>query len=94
MIDQSTYCRVLLHGDLVTTPESLASFRISGTQWSVRLAKEQASSVAEMHRQLAELAPGLLSNRDVAVGNAMAVLRAAQRRLAYLYLRRRMSPDS
>ena len=94
VIDQSTYCRVLLHGDLVTTPESLASFRISGTQWSVRLAKEQAGSVAEMHRQLAGLSPGLLSTRDVAVGNAMAVLRAAQRRLAYLYLRRRMSPDS
>jgi glycosyltransferase involved in cell wall biosynthesis len=94
VIDQSTYCRVLLHGDLVTTPESLASFRISGTQMSVRLAKEQAQSVATMHRQLAELSPGLLSNRDVAVGDAMAALRAAQRRLVYLYLRRRMSPDS
>ena len=94
VIDQSTYCRVLMHGDLVTSPESLASFRISSTQWSVRLAKEQARSVAEMHRQLAALTPGLLSTRDVAVGNAMAVVRAAQRRLAYLYLRRRMSPDS
>lgn len=94
VIDQSTYCRVLLHGDLVTTPESLASFRISATQWSVRLAEEQARSVAELHRQLAELSPGLLSSRDVAVGNAMAAVRAAQRRLVYLYLRRRMSPDS
>ena len=36
LIDQSTYCRVLLHGDLATAPGALAAFRISSTQWSVR----------------------------------------------------------
>ena len=61
LIDQSTYCRVLLHGDLATAPGTLAAFRVSSTQWSVALAREQARSVAEMHRQVAELAPGLLA---------------------------------
>ncbi len=94
LIDQSTYCRVLLHGDLATAPGTLAAFRISSTQWSVALAREQARSVAEMHRQVAELAPGLLSSRDLRVGNARARLRAFQRRLVYLYLGRRMRPPA
>ena len=92
LIDQATYCRVLLRGDLVAVPEPLAAFRVSADQWSVSLAREQASSAAEMHRQLRELAPDLLSARDVRVGNAMATLRAAQRRLFYLYLGQRMRP--
>ncbi len=95
LIDQATYSRVLLRGDLVTTPETVASFRISSTQWSVSLAREQAGSAAEMHRQIAEMVPGLLSPRDVRLGNARATLRAFQRRLVYLYLGRRMhAPDS
>ena len=56
MIDQATYCRVLLRGDLADAPGSLAAFRLSSTQWSVALAREQARSAAEMHRQIAELA--------------------------------------
>lgn len=90
MIDQATYCRVLLRGDLATTTGSLAAFRISSTQWSVVLARQQARSAAEMHRQIAELVPGLLSPRQVRVGNARARVRAFQRRLLYLYLGRRM----
>jgi glycosyltransferase involved in cell wall biosynthesis len=93
IIDQATYCRVLLQGDFVTAPGPLAAFRVSATQWSVALAREQARSAAEMHRQLREMAPGLLSKRDVRVGNAMAALRALQRRVFYLYLGRRMTPD-
>jgi glycosyltransferase involved in cell wall biosynthesis len=92
LIDQSTYCRVLLRGDLAVAPGTLAAFRVSSTQWSVALAREQARSVAEMHRQVAELAPGLLSPRDLRVGNARARLREFQRRLFYLYLARRMQP--
>ena len=94
LIDQSTYCRVLLHGDLATAPGTLAAFRLSSTQWSVALAREQARSAAELHRQVAELAPGLLSSRDIQVGNARARLRAFQRRLVYLYLGRRLQPPA
>jgi glycosyltransferase involved in cell wall biosynthesis len=93
IIDQATYCRVLLRGDLATTPGPIAAFRISATQWSVALARQQARSAAEMHRQLREMSPGLLSRRDVKVGNAMAALRALQRRLFYIYLGRRMTPQ-
>ena len=94
IIDQATYSRVLLQGDFAATPGPLAAFRVSATQWSVALAREQAKSAAEMHRQLREMAPGLLSARDVRVGNAMAALRALQRRLFYIYLGRRMTPET
>lgn len=90
MIDQGTYSRVLLHGDFVATPAPLAAFRVSATQWSVQLTREQADSAAEMHRQLAALSPEALSAGDVRCGNAMARIRSWQRRLAYLYLGRRM----
>jgi len=92
LIDQATYCRVLLRGDLVAVPGPLAAFRVSATQLSVDLAREQAASAAEMHRRLRELDPNLLSARDVRIGDAMARLRALQRRLFYLYLGRRMHP--
>ncbi len=94
MIDQGTYSRVLLRGDFVATPGPLAAFRVSASQWSVQLTREQAESAAEMHRQLASLAPETLSSRDVRRGNAMARLRSWQRRLAYLYLGRRMKPQA
>lgn len=91
-IDQATYCRLLLNGDLVTTPGSLAAFRLSSTQWSVSLASQQARSTAEMHRQLARLMPGVISAGDVRLGNARATARSFQRRLVYLYLGHRMVP--
>jgi glycosyltransferase involved in cell wall biosynthesis len=94
VIDQATYCRVLLHGDLVTTTGSLAAFRLSSTQWSVALARQQARSVAEMHRQLAVLAPGLLTRGDLRLGAARATLRSFERRLVYLQLGRRMQPPA
>jgi glycosyltransferase involved in cell wall biosynthesis len=87
LIDQATYCRVLLRGDLATVPEPLAAFRVSAGQLSVELARQQAASAAQMHRQLRETVPGLLSARDVRIGNARASLRALERRLFYLYLR-------
>ncbi len=94
MIDQGTYSRVLLEGDFVGTPGPLAAFRVSASQWSVRLTRQQAESAAVMHAQLAELAPDTLSAADVRRGNRMARLRAWQRRMAYLYLGRRMKPKS
>lgn len=92
LIDQATYCRVLLQGDLIAVPGPLAAFRVSAGQLSVALARQQASSAAAMHRQLRDLEPGLLSATDVRVGNAMASVRAWQRRLFYAWLGRRMRP--
>ena len=93
MIDQATYCRTLLRGNLVVVPGPLAAFRISGTQLSVQMAREQAASAATMHHELSGLETGLLSKNDVRIGNAMAALRAAQRRLVYAYLERRRRLD-
>jgi glycosyltransferase involved in cell wall biosynthesis len=90
MIDQATYSRALLEGDLIALPGSLSAFRLSASQWSVELSRQQARSAAEMHRQLAAISPGLLSPTDVTRGNAMAAIRAAQRRLVYLSLGPRM----
>jgi hypothetical protein len=94
MIDQGTYSRVLFEGDFVGTAGPLAAFRVSASQWSVRLTRQQAESAADMHQQLADLSPETLSPADVRRGNRMARLRAWQRRLAYLYLGRRMRPQA
>ena len=94
LIDQATYSRVLLDGDVVALPGPLAAFRLSTAQLSVRLSKSQAASAAEMHRQLAAAMPGLLSPADVWRGNTMATVRAAQRRLLYLILGRRLQHRS
>ena len=92
MIDQATYCRVLLHGDLAT---ARARWPPSGSARPSGASRWLASRRARPRRCTArsrELAPGLLSARDIRVGNATATLRAFQRRLVYLYLGRRMEP--
>ena len=90
MIDQATYCRVLLHGDLATAPgpsPPSGSARPSGASpWPASRPARPPRCTARSR----ELAPGLLSGRDLASGNARATLRAFQRRLVYLYLGRRM----
>jgi glycosyltransferase involved in cell wall biosynthesis len=90
LIDQATYCRVLLRGDLAIVPEPLAAFRLNAGQWSIKLSSEQARSAAEMHHQLRAMAPGLISARDVRIGDVMASFRALQRRMFYVYLGRRL----
>jgi hypothetical protein len=90
LIDQATYTRVMLHGDMVALREPLASFRINAGQWSVRLTKQQASQAIAFHRELREHDPSLLSAADLMLGNARAALMATMRRGAYQWLRRRM----
>jgi glycosyltransferase involved in cell wall biosynthesis len=89
-IDAGTYGRVLLQGDLVALPESLASFRVSAAQWSVRLAAEQYQQAAGFAARMRDLAPDAVGGGDVRIGNTRARVAAAQRRLAYLWLGRRM----
>ncbi len=90
LIDQASYSRIMLHGDMVALPRTLASFRISSTQWSVRLVKEQAAQAVAFHKALRASDEALLSAWDVLIGNAMARSMAQARRLTYLWLRRRM----
>ncbi len=91
VIDEATYCLVLLRGDLVALDRSLAAFRISDQQWSVELAGQQAAQVIGFHEALAARAPGLLSRADLLRGRLLAQGLARARRLVYLGLRRRMA---
>ncbi|MEP7369264.1 MAG: glycosyltransferase family A protein [Dermatophilaceae bacterium] len=90
VIDESTYANVLLLGDFFGIGTALAAFRLSSTQWSVRLARQQSGQVIGFHHQLASEVPGLVSGPDLWRGDAMAVGMALVRRLAYLWVGRRM----
>ncbi len=90
LIDETTYARVLLQGSLATVDVPLAAFRLSNTQWSVKLAQEQSSQAAGFHRWVREEHPDVVSARDVAVGNAKSAVMARLRRLVYWRLRTRM----
>jgi hypothetical protein len=90
VIDEATYVNVLLGGDFLGIDTALAAFRISSSQWSVRLAREQAHQVIGFHHQLADDELGLLSRSDLLRGDTMARGMAVARRLVYLWLGRRM----
>lgn len=92
VIDQQTFCNLLMTGDFYALPTSLASFRLSSSQWSVDLAKQQSDQVVAFHHRLAADNPGLLSRLDLARGDTMARAMAYVRRAAYLWLGRKMNP--
>ncbi|HEX7537102.1 MAG TPA: glycosyltransferase family 2 protein [Dermatophilaceae bacterium] len=94
VIDEATYVSVLLHGDFLGIGESLAAFRLSSSQWSVQLARDQSTQVVGFHRRLANGTPGLLSRADLLRGNARARGMAYVRRLAYLWVGRRMHAET
>lgn len=90
-IDAGSYAHVLVQGDMVALRRSLASFRVSAAQWSVRLMRRQAAEAADFHRLARRLAPGAITAGDVRLGDVRAHVLALQRRAAYLVLGRRMS---
>ncbi|MHB1472277.1 MAG: glycosyltransferase family 2 protein [Dermatophilaceae bacterium] len=90
VIDEATYVKVLLTGDFLGIDKALAAFRLSSSQWSVHLAREQSGQVIGFHHQLADEAPGMLSRADLWRGDAMARAMAYVRRLAYVWVGRRM----
>jgi glycosyltransferase involved in cell wall biosynthesis len=90
VIDEATYVRVLLRGDFFGIDRSLAAFRLSSSQWSVDLAREQSRQVIGFHHLLASQVPGLLSRTDLLRGDARARAMAYARRLAYIWVGRRM----
>jgi len=91
LIDETSYANVLLQGKFVGVPGSLAGFRISDSQWSVRLVNEQAEQAIGFHNWMRHTHPEVLSSRDLRLGNLRARLMAQVRRVAYLWLGRRMS---
>ncbi|MCO7274304.1 MULTISPECIES: glycosyltransferase family 2 protein [Cellulosimicrobium] len=91
-IDAGSYAHVMVQGRVVALRESLASFRVSASQWSVRLMRQQAEEAAEFHRLARELAPATITEQDVRRGDRLAKVVALQRRAAYVVLGRRMRP--
>jgi len=90
VIDEATYVNVLLRGDFLGIGRPLAAFRLSSSQWSVHLAREQSRQVIGFHHRLADDASGLLTRTDLFRGDARAWGMAYARRLAYLWVGRRM----
>ena len=90
LIDQASYSRVMMQGGMVAIDAVLASFRISATQWSVRLVQQQSSQAIGFHEDFAARHPGLLTASELRRGNRRAKWMAYARRLAYIWLRRRM----
>ncbi len=90
LIDQATYSRVMAHGNAVALREVLASFRISSSQWSVRLTSEQARQAVAFHEDFSATHPGMFTPAELRRGNRRARWMAHARRLAYFWLRRRM----
>jgi glycosyltransferase involved in cell wall biosynthesis len=90
LIDLATCCAVLLGGNLVAVPRSLAAFRVSQSQWSVQLVRAQANQFIGFSRDFAAAHPGLLGRRDLLVSTMRAQANAAARRAVYRWLGQRM----
>ena len=88
-IDLDAYARVLEHGDLVAADATLGSFRVSPTQWSAALERDQRRENHEFVSRLA-VASGL-SRRGWSArrGRATASALSVGRSLVYRRLRRR-----
>jgi glycosyltransferase involved in cell wall biosynthesis len=94
LIDEATYCAVLLQGSLVAVPRALASFRVSQSQWSVQLVRTQAKQAIGFRRDFAAAHPGLLGRQHLLVGSLRARANAYGRRAVYRWLGRRMRIDA
>ncbi len=86
LIDQATYCAVLVRGNLVAVPRSLAAFRVSPSQWSVRIGRAQAQHYIDFNREFAAAHPRLLGPHHLLVGAMKARANAYGRRVVYRWL--------
>ena len=89
-IDEDLYLRVLRSGDLVALGDTLAAFRLSLSQWSARLIREQATQARRFHRRIADEMPEIVSPADARRGALLGTAAAYQRRLAYLVWNKRL----
>jgi glycosyltransferase involved in cell wall biosynthesis len=92
LLDQTTYARVLGHGNLIALPQVVGDFRLSNTQWSVDLAASQARQARGFHKWASEKYPQAISGLDVRIGDARATAMAFSRRTLYWFLAHRMHP--
>jgi hypothetical protein len=90
LIDQATYSRVLMQGEFAPDLTTGATFRMSATQWSVVLVRDQADQAKAFHRALHTEHPEAVSAVDVLIGNIRASMMARARQVSYWILKRRM----
>ncbi len=93
LIDQASYCTVLLNGNLIAGSHSLAAFRISQNQWSMKLVREQANQSVEFQRKFAADHPGVIGRQHLLIGAMRARLAAVGRRVVYRWVGKGMQPN-
>lgn len=91
LIDMDMYVKALGLGSLVAIPTALAAFRVSSSQWSVALFRDQARQTRSFNRRVATEFPGILSSVDLRYGDFRAYSNAIARRFAYRLWSRRIS---
>ncbi len=88
-IDLDFYLRCLEHGDAVLDSRVLCSFRVSPKQLSAVLTKSQAREMKALFAETALRYPHHVSDADVRLGSARALLLAQARRMLYRQMRMR-----
>lgn len=83
VIDIDYWLRLLSHGNAVYLPDVLASFRVSRSSHSVRMARHQASEFKAFLTELKEAGHYPLSNGDIRLGGLMATLNSLGRSIYY-----------
>jgi glycosyltransferase involved in cell wall biosynthesis len=88
VIDLDYWFRLLDHGDAYHLPQALASFRVSGSQWSVVLGHQQGQDFLRCVARHSAAWPQPLGQLDRALGRITPGLNNLARRVFYsLYLR-------
>ena len=83
MIDVDFYCRVLQECEVITLPDVLCAFRLSGDALSSQLAATQAQQAKSFFQEVARANPNLITGWDLKLGQIRATLLAPARRLVY-----------
>jgi glycosyltransferase involved in cell wall biosynthesis len=89
VIDLDLWSRLLFTGPAYALSETLAAFRVSSGQWSIKLARHQSSQLRQLFAEIRAVPESSVSRFDAAVGWITAGLMARLRRIAYFGLRLR-----
>ncbi len=91
VIDIDYWLRLLKHGSAAYLPDALASFRVSSSSHSVRMARHQASEFKAFLAELKDSGLYPLSNADIRMGGLAATLNGLGRSVVYRWAMRAAS---
>lgn len=86
VLDLDYWVRLLLHGDAYYLAKPLASFRVSGGSWSVRIGARQSQEYQRFIRKLMADPRYSATGIDVFAGKIMAKVNAVLRSVLYRFL--------